>query len=82
MAIEDFRKEFNEIQSIRRPTFVRLGKTHSAYPYAQKCVLRSRRLRTFAGHHGVAILFETCSEDKLAFVERNRRIELSPDSVH
>ena len=27
-----------------------------------------------AGHHGVAVLLETCLADKLAFVERNRRL--------
>jgi hypothetical protein len=27
-----------------------------------------------AGHHGVGVLLETCLADKLAFVERNRRI--------
>ena len=27
-----------------------------------------------ADHHGVAVLLETCLADKLAFVERNRRL--------
>jgi hypothetical protein len=27
-----------------------------------------------AGHRGVGVLLETCLADKLAFVERNRRI--------
>ena len=27
-----------------------------------------------AGHHGVGVLLESCLADKMAFVERNRRL--------
>jgi len=72
--IEDFRKEFNEIQSpvarrlyvlakLIRLTHMRIGEYVALTAAAD-----------FAGHHGVAVLLESCLADKLAFVERNRRL--------
>ena len=74
MLIEEFRKEFNEIQSpvarrlyvlakLIRLTHLRIGE-YVALTAAADLV----------GHHGVAVLLETCLADKLAFVERNRRL--------
>ena len=72
--IEDFRKEFNEIQS---PVARRL------YVLAKLIRLTHMRIGEYvaltaaadlAGHHGVAVLLETCLADKLAFVDRNRRL--------
>ena len=74
MLMEDFRKEFNEIQSpvarrlyvlakLIRLTHIRIGE-YVALTAAADLV----------GHHGVAVLLETCLADKLAFVERNRRL--------
>lgn len=72
--IDDFRKEFNEIQS---PVARRL------YVLAKLIRLTHMRIGEYvaltaaadlAGHHGVAVLLETCLADKLAFVERNRRL--------
>lgn len=72
--IEDFRKEFNEIQS---PVGRRL------YVLAKLIRLTHMRIGEYvaltaaadvAGHHGVAVLLETCLADKVAFVERNRRL--------
>ena len=74
MLIEDFRKEFNEIQS---PVARRL------YVLAKLIRLTHTRIGEYValtaaadlvGHHGVAVLLETCLADKLAFVERNRRL--------
>ena len=74
MLIEDFRKEFNEIQS---PVARRL------YVLAKLIRLTHMRIGEYValtaaadlvGHHGVAVLLETCLADKLAFVERNRRL--------
>src|SRR5215469_14670109 len=74
MFIEDFRKEFNEIQS---PVARRL------YVLAKLIRLIHMRIGEYvaltaaadlAGHHGVAVLLETCLADQLAFVERNRRL--------
>jgi len=72
--IEDFRKEFHEIQSpvarrlyvlakLIRLTHMRIGEYVALTAAAD-----------FAGHHGVAVLLESCLADKLAFVERNRRL--------
>jgi ferritin-like metal-binding protein YciE len=74
MFIEDFRKEFNAIQSpvgrrlyvlakLVRLTHLRIGEYVALTAAAD-----------LAGHHGVAVLLETCLADKLAFVERNRRL--------
>ena len=72
--IEDFRKEFTEIQS---PIARRL------YVLAKLIRLTHMRIGEYvaltaaadlAGHHGVAVLLETCLADKIAFVERNRRL--------
>ena len=74
MLIEEFRKEFNEIQSpvarrlyvlakLIRLTHIRIGEYVALTAAAD-----------LAGHHGVAVLLETCLADKLAFVERNRRL--------
>ena len=72
--IEDFRKEFNEIQG---PVARRL------YVLAKLIRLTHMRIGEYvaltaaadlADHHGVAVLLETCLADKLAFVERNRRL--------
>ena len=72
--IEDFRKEFNEIQS---PVARRL------YVLAKLIRLTHLRIGEFvaltaaadlSGHHGVGVLLETCLADKLAFVERTRRL--------
>ena len=74
MLVEEFRKEFNEIQSpvarrlyvlakLIRLTHIRIGEYVALTAAAD-----------LAGHHGVAVLLETCLADKLAFVERNRRL--------
>ena len=72
--IVNFRKEFNEIQG---PIARRL------YVLAKLIRLTHMRIGEYvaltaaadlAGHHGVAVLLETCLADKLAFVERNRRL--------
>src|SRR6516165_7423053 len=72
--IEDFRKELNEIQS---PVARRL------YVLAKLIRLTHMRIGEYvaltaaadvAGHHGVAVLLDSCLADKLAFVERNRRL--------
>lgn len=74
MFLEDFRKEFNEIQSpVARRLFV-LAKLirHTHLRIGEYVALTAGA--DLAGHHGVAVLLETCLADKLAFVERNRRL--------
>lgn len=72
--LEDFRKELSEIQS---PVGKRL------YVLAKLIRLAHLRIGEYvaltaaadlAGHPGVAILLESCLAEKLAFVERNRRV--------
>ena len=72
--LEDFRREVAEIQSpVAKRLFVLAKLTHLAHlRMAEYEVLVAAA--DLAGHHGVGVLLETCLADKLAFVERNRRI--------
>jgi len=72
--LEDFRKELNEIQS---PTAKRL------FVLAKIVHLTNLRIGEYialvaaadlAGHYGVGVLLESCLADKLAFVDRTRRL--------
>ena len=72
--LEDFRKEVAEIQSpLAKRLFVLAKLTHLAHlRMAEYEVLVAAA--DLADHHGVGVLLETCLADKLAFVERNRRL--------
>ena len=72
--LEDFRKELNEIQS---PTAKRL------FVLAKLVHLTHLRIGEYmalvaaadaTGHYAVGVLLESCLADKLAFVERTRRM--------
>jgi len=72
--LEDFRKELHEIHS---PTAKRL------FVLAKLVHLTHLRIGEYvalvaaadvAGHYGVGVLLESCLADKLAFVERTRRL--------
>src|SRR5215471_10947739 len=72
--LEDFRKELNEIQS---PSAKRL------FVLAKIVHLTNLRIGEYialvaaadlAGHYGVGVLLESCLADKLAFVDRTRRL--------
>ena len=72
--LEDFRKEIAEIQNpVARHLFI-LSKviqfTHLRIGEYVALVAAA----DLAGHHGVAVLLESCLADKLAFVERTRRL--------
>jgi len=72
--IEDFRKELNEIQSpIARRLYVLAKLIHHTHLRIGEYVALTAAADV-AGHHGVGVLLESCLADKLAFVERNRRI--------
>ena len=74
MFIEDFRKEFNEIQGpVARRLFVLAKLIRLTHLRIGEYVALTAAA-DLAGHHGVAVLLETCLADKLAFVERNRRL--------
>lgn len=74
MLIEEFRKEFNEIQSPLARRLYILAKLirHTHMRIGEYVALTAAA--DLVGHHGVAVLLETCLADKLAFVERNRRL--------
>ena len=72
--LEDFRKELAEIQSpVARRLFVLAKLTHLVHlRIGEYAVLTAAA--DLAGHHGVGLLLETCLADKMAFVERTRRL--------
>jgi len=72
--LEDFRKELAEIQSpVARRLFVLAKLNHLVHlRIGEYAVLTAAA--DLAGHHGVGLLLETCLADKMAFVERTRRL--------
>jgi ferritin-like metal-binding protein YciE len=72
--IEDFRKEFAEIQSpIAKKLFVLSKIVHLTHlRIGEYMALIAAADAT--GHPGVGVMLESCLADKLAFVERTRRI--------
>lgn len=72
--MEDLRKEANEIQSLpARRLFILAKLVHLTHlrigEYAALVAAADA-----SGHYGVAVLLESCLADKLAFVERTRRL--------
>jgi len=72
--LEDFRKELNEIQSpAARRLFVLAKLVHLTHlRIGEYAALVAAADAT--GHCGVGVLLESCLADKLAFVERTRRL--------
>jgi ferritin-like metal-binding protein YciE len=72
--VEDFKKELAEIQSpVAKHLFVLAKATHLAHlRFAEYVVLIASADVT--GHFGVGVLLESVLADKLAFVERTRRL--------
>jgi ferritin-like metal-binding protein YciE len=71
---EDFRKELNEIESpVARRLFILAKLTHLTHLRIGEYVALVAAA-DLAGHHGVGVLLESCLADKLAFVERTRRL--------
>jgi ferritin-like metal-binding protein YciE len=72
--VEDFRKELNEIQSpVARHLFILAKLNHLTHLRIGEYVALVAAA-DLAGHHGVGVLLESCLADKMAFVERNRRL--------
>jgi ferritin-like metal-binding protein YciE len=72
--LEDFRKEVAEIQSpVAKRLFVLAKLSHLARLRAAEYEVLIAAA-DLAGHHNVGLLLETCMADKLAFVERDRRL--------
>ncbi len=72
--VEDFRKELSEIQNpAARHLFVLVKAVHlTQLRIAEYVALVASADVT--GHYGVGVLLESCLADKLAFVERTRRL--------
>jgi len=72
--VEDFRKELNEIQNpAARHLFILAKLIHLTHFRIGEYVALVAAA-DLAGHHGVGVLLESCLADKLAFVERTRRL--------
>jgi ferritin-like metal-binding protein YciE len=72
--IEDFRRELNEIQGpVARKLFVLAKASHLAHLQVASYMALIEVADTL-GHPGVGVLLETCLADKLAFMERTRRL--------
>lgn len=72
--VEDFRNGLSEIQSPAAKVLFVLAKanhlTHLRVAGYEAMIAAADR----TGHYGVGVLLEACLGDKLAFIERNRRI--------
>jgi ferritin-like metal-binding protein YciE len=72
--IEDFRRELNEIQGpVARKLFALAKASHLAHLQVASYMALIAAADTL-GHPGVAVLLESCLADKLAFVERTKRL--------
>jgi len=72
--VEDFRKEVAEIQNpVARHLFILAKVNHLTHlRIGEYAALISAA--DLAGHYGVGVLLESCLADRLAFVERTRRL--------
>lgn len=74
LFLEDFRKELAMIESpVAKKLFVLSKLRHLAHLRIGEYVALIEAA-DMVGHHGVAVLLETCLADKLAFAERTRRL--------
>jgi len=72
--LEDFRSQLNEIQSpVAKRLFVLAKIVHLTHLRIGEYIALVAAADA-AGHYGVGVLLESCLADKLAFVERTRRL--------
>ena|SRR5215469_1070611 len=72
--LEDFRSQLNEIQSpVAKRLFVLAKVVHLTHLRIGEYIALVAAADA-AGHYGVGVLLESCLADKLAFVERTRRL--------
>ena len=72
--VEDFRKELAEIQSpAAKHLFILAKALHLIHLRIAEYVALIAAA-DLSGHYGVGVLLETCLADKLAFVERTKRL--------
>jgi ferritin-like metal-binding protein YciE len=74
MFLEDFRKELAEIQGpVARKLFILAKLNHLTHLRIGEYVALVAAADV-SGHYGVGVLLESCLADRLAFVERTRRL--------
>jgi ferritin-like metal-binding protein YciE len=72
--VEDFRRELNEIESpVARHLFI-LAKANHLIHFRIGEYVALIAAADVTGHYGVGVLLESCLAEKLAFVERTRRL--------
>ena len=72
--VEDFRNELKEIQSpVAKRLFVLAKLVHLTHLRVGEYIALAAAA-DISGHHGVGVLLESCLADKLALVERTRRM--------
>jgi ferritin-like metal-binding protein YciE len=72
--VEDFRKELAEIQSPAAKHLFILAKAIHLIHFRIAEYVALIAAADLTGHYGVGVLLESCLADKLAFVERTRRL--------
>jgi len=72
--VEDFRKELAEIQSQEARHLFILAKANQLIHLRIGEYVALIAAADVTGHYGVGVLLESCLADKLAFVERTRRL--------
>jgi ferritin-like metal-binding protein YciE len=72
--LEDFRKEFNEIQSPEAKRLFILAKLIHLFQLRVGEYVALIAAADMTGNYGVGVLLESCLADKLAFAERTRRV--------
>jgi len=74
MFVEDFRKELAELQSPAAKHLFILAKALHLIHLRMAEYVALIAAADVSGHYGVGVLLESCLADKLAFVERTRRL--------
>jgi len=74
VVVEDFRKELAEIQSQEARHLFILAKANQLIHLRIGEYVALIAAADVTGHYGVGVLLESCLADKLAFVERTRRL--------
>jgi ferritin-like metal-binding protein YciE len=72
--VEDFRRELAEIESPGAKRLFILAKALHLIHFRMAEYTALIAAAEVSGHYGVRVLLESCLADKLAFVERTRRL--------
>jgi ferritin-like metal-binding protein YciE len=74
VLVEDFRRELAEIESPDAKRLFILAKVTHVMHLRMGEYVALIAAADLTGHYGVGVLLETCLADKLAFIERTRRL--------